>query len=402
MATKGISFGKFGQIVRHPLRARKAVMGHGPHGIGKSMVVYQLAPKMAEILCLNKDEKFVETWGADYVYPVVERRVSQMADVGEIVGVPNDKETVQFVEGNKDTDIRVTQATPMKWYAQACVQPCILFLDEPDRGSNDVTQALMELTDSRKIWGVHLHPDTIVISMANGGAHDENNVYQVNEMDPAVYSRWWHVNLEPTQKDWLDWAKDNVHPLIWEFINDNRSHLEHTGEFEPNKVYPDRRSWHHFSDAIMAADEAEEGFVHPGKDGENLDIYFVGEGYVGQEAATAFMKFVQKYEANVSVEDVLSGKQLETIKKMNTTDANAMVDKLVASDQLKNGLNDEQMLNVGKFIYNISGELAMKAWEKVTDTDAEAVVKLWEKEVEEGVAFGAYIGEIIMADKTDK
>jgi len=399
MATQGISFAKFDSIAKHMLRARKPIMGHGPHGIGKSMIVYQLAEGMATILGLTKQKAWTEKWGADYVYPVVERRVSQMADVGDIVGVPNDRDTVQFVEGNKDTDIRVTQATPMKWYAQACVQPCILFLDEPDRGSNDVTQALMELTDSRKIWGLHLHPDTIVISMANGGAHDENNAYQVNEMDPAVYSRWWHQNLTPTLKDWLDWAKDNVHPLVWEFINDNRSHLEHNGEYAPNKVYPNRRSWHHFSDAIMTADEFGEGFVHPGKDGENLDIYFVGEGYVGQEAATAFMKFVQSYQTNVSVEDVINGKKLDTVKEMNTTDANAMVDKLVASDFLKNGLTNDQMLNVGKFIYNISAELAMKAWEKVTDTDAEAVVKLWEKEVEPGVAFGAYIGKIVMAGK---
>ena len=58
-------------------------------------------------------------------------------------------------------------------------QPCILFFDEVDRANTDVAQSIMELTDSRKIAGHTLHPDTIVIAMVNGGSYDEGNTYQV-------------------------------------------------------------------------------------------------------------------------------------------------------------------------------------------------------------------------------
>ena len=57
-------------------------------------------------------------------------------------------------------------------------------------------------------------------------------------MDPAELDRYTVFDVEPTVEDWLAWGKDNVAALTWDFINNNRTHLEHAGDFEPNKVYP--------------------------------------------------------------------------------------------------------------------------------------------------------------------
>ena len=83
MATHGISFEQFGKIAPYILRSRKPIMGHGKHGIGKSELVYQLADKLAGIL----GAEFTTKYGKDYVFPVVERRASQMADTGDVIGV---------------------------------------------------------------------------------------------------------------------------------------------------------------------------------------------------------------------------------------------------------------------------------------------------------------------------
>jgi MoxR-like ATPase len=203
----GISFKQFGIVAPHIIKSRKPIMGHGKHGIGKSELVYQLAPQAVHILGL------ADKYGDDYVFPVVERRASQMADVGDVIGVPEPETTEHG---------RVTKFAPMTWFAQACSQPCILFFDEVDRANNDVRQSLMELTDSRKIAGHNLHPDTIVIAMVNGGTHDTNNSYQVSELDPAEHDRWWHVDLEPTVEDWISWANDNCHPMTVDFIRNTR------------------------------------------------------------------------------------------------------------------------------------------------------------------------------------
>ena len=384
MATQGISFAQFAKIAPHILRSRKPIMGHGAHGIGKSAIVYQLAPIAARILELpNKD----------YIYPVIERRASQMADTGDVIGVPEPKDSEHG---------RVTTFAPMGWFARACNEPCILFFDEVDRANNDVRQSLMELTDSRKIAGHHLHPDTIIISMVNGGSHDENNSYQVSELDPAEHDRWWHVNLEPTVSDWLTWSKDKVLDVTWDFINQNKNHLEHKGELEPHKVYPSRRSWTHFDKCLRDAKATGDDLCEANEEGKvPMTLYFVGEGFIGQEASIAYRDFVEKYETQVSVEDILKGRKKELIKNFKVNDSNSMIDKIAGSEEIKNGLDKDQAKNLAMFVYNIQAELAMKAWEKFTAVNPEVVKQLWATEVATGLNFGGYIAEIVGGNTDD-
>jgi len=378
MATQGISFAQFGKIAPHILRTRKPIMGHGAHGIGKSAIVYQLADKLHEI---------VASVPKGYVYPVIERRASQMADTGDVIGVPEPKDSEHG---------RITTFAPMGWFARACNEPCIMFFDEVDRANNDVRQSLMELTDSRKIAGHTLHPDTIIIAMVNGGSHDENNAYQVSELDPAEHDRWWHANLEPTVSDWLDWGDGKLLDMTWDFINNNKDHLEHKGEIDPNKVYPSRRSWHHFDKCLQDSKEAGHDLLKVNEEGKlPMDIYFIGEGFIGQEASIAFKDFVEKYESQVSVEDVLTGKKQHLIKAFKVNDSNAMIDKLASSDEIKAGLTTEQVENLAKFIYSIQAELAMKAWEKLTNVNPQVVKELWATDVAEGINFGGYIAQIV-------
>jgi len=371
----GISFKQFGIVAPHIIKSRKPIMGHGKHGIGKSELVYQLAPQAVHILGL------ADKYGDDYVFPVVERRASQMADVGDVIGVPEPETTEHG---------RVTKFAPMTWFAQACSQPCILFFDEVDRANNDVRQSLMELTDSRKIAGHNLHPDTIVIAMVNGGVHDTNNSYQVSELDPAEHDRWWHVDLEPTVEDWINWANDNCHPMTVDFIRNNPAHLEHEGEIEPHKVYPSRRSWAHFDKCLQMAELAGEKIF----DGDSPLIYFIGDGYVGKEASIAFKNYLEKYERVITVEDVLDSKKDLTDLELN--EANALIDKIADSDEFKDNMSDERSHNLAKFVYNISAELAMKAWEKFTLVNPDSVTSMWEKVVdtEENLTFGNYIAKI--------
>ena len=380
MATNGISFAQFNKIAPYILRSRKPIMGHGRHGIGKSEVVYQLADQLASVL----GEDFTSRYGEDYIFPVVERRASQMADTGDVIGVP---EPINSDFG------RITTFAPMGWFAQTCTEPCILFFDEVDRANNDVRQSLMELTDSRKIAGHSLHPDTIIIAMVNGGSYDENNSYQVSELDPAEHDRWWHVNLEPTTEDWVSWAKDSINPMIVDFIRQNPNHLEHKGEMEPHKVYLSRRSWDHYHRCL---EMSSEDLLQPNSEDKiSMDLYFIGEGFVGQEASIAFRDFVETYDRQVTVEDILEGRHQKIVKGFTINDANGMIDKISDSELFKGNLTQDQVKNVAMFVANISPELAMKAWEQITRANGEATAQMWGVLVEEGKTFGNYIAEIV-------
>ena len=205
-----IDFKTFNTVVDFVLDDKKPVLIRGRHGIGKSCVVYQTGERRG--------------------LPVVERRASQMTE-GDLMGLPS-------VDGNS------TKWNAPDWFKSACDKAVLLFLDEVDRATLEVRQGIFELTDSRKLNGWHLHPDTIILAAVNGGEHGAN--YSVGEMDPAELDRWTCFDIEPTVEDWLTWGKDNVCTLVWDFINQNRNHLEHNDDPEPNKVYPSRRSWHRF------------------------------------------------------------------------------------------------------------------------------------------------------------
>ena len=150
------------KVAPHIMKQKYGLLLRGKHGIGKSQIVYQLATEIPKFLGLDIKEM-----------PVIDKRLSQCADAGDIVGIPSISDNL-------------TKLNPMAWYHLACEQPCILFFDELDRAQIDVKQSIFEVGDSRKIDGRALHKDTIVVAAVNGGPNESQ--YQVKTFDPAVGS----------------------------------------------------------------------------------------------------------------------------------------------------------------------------------------------------------------------
>ena len=251
--------------------------------------------------------------------------------------------------------------------------------------------------------GRTIHPDTIIIAMCNGGVHDENNSYQVSELDPAENDRWWHVNLEPTVEDWLTWAKGKVQDVTHDFIAQNKMHLEHKGEFDAHKVYPTRRSWVHFDKSLRDAADAGCDLLAADDTGKiNMDVYFIGEGYVGQEASIAYRDFVENYNKMVTVEDILAGRKKNLVKDFKVNDSNGMIDKIATDETVKKGLDKTQIKNLAMFVHAIQAELAMKAWEKLTKLNPEVVKAMWEVAVDGDKTFGHYIREVVGIGATEE
>jgi MoxR-like ATPase len=312
-----VDFKTFVQLAPAVSAARLPVLLRGRHGIGKSQVVYQLA--------------------ADMSLPVIERRASQMTE-GDLVGLPS-------IDGNRTT------FNPPDWFKEACEQPVVLFLDEVDRATLEVRQGIFELTDSRKLNGHHLHPDTMVFAAINGGDHGES--YQVNEMDPAELDRWSVWDIEPTVEDWLAWGKENVDSLIWDFINQNRAHLEHQGDIEPNKRYPSRRSWKRLNDVLAGADLIKEA---------SPAMFTLAQSFVGFEAAVALNDYAQNYERVVTVEQLLNGDRVEALAAMSLNEHCAMIEKLEAEEVLKANVSPDHMVNLANYFVTLPSEAAMKLW----------------------------------------
>lgn len=348
-----IDFQTANTIVPHVINVRKPVLFRGRHGIGKSEVIYQIAEGLG--------------------LPVVERRASQMTE-GDLIGLPS-------------TDGSVTSFNPPDWYKECCEEARLLFLDEVDRATPEVRQGIFELTDSRKLNGHSLHPDTVVFAAVNGGEHGAQ--YQVGEMDPAELDRWTVFDLEPSVEDWLNWAKDNVEPILWDFINNNRQHLEHEGEFEPNKVYPSRRSWKRANDCLALAGLMTE---------TSQELFQLTAAFVGFEAAVAFNDFVTNYERVVTVEDIVVEGKVELTDDFGVNEHSALVEKFEASEVFNETLPADQISNVAKYFVTLPSEVAMKLWTVLGQANQDNAIELHGAEVD-GVKVSAMIVEMLTGKK---
>jgi hypothetical protein len=354
-----VDFATFLNVAPHIIAGRLPILIRGRHGVGKSEVVYMIAKNMG--------------------LPVVERRASQMTE-GDLLGLPDTADT--SINGRKAT----TWNAP-DWLVTACEQPVVLFLDEVDRATMEVRQGLFELTDSRKINGWHLHQDTIIIAAVNGGEHGAQ--YQVGEMDPAELDRWTVFDVEPSAEDWLRWAKDKVDGVVWDFINQNRTHMEHTGEFEPNKVYPSRRSWKRFNDTAAPTGVFEEK--------GNLDLLFnLATAFLGFEAAVTLRDFVANYGWQVSVDDLLNKGEIKKTAEWGINDHSAMVEKFEAEAIFKQDLSSDQIQNLANYFVTLPSEVAMKLWTVLGDADnVTNVVALHQSSTSEGVSVSDHLVAIL-------
>lgn len=333
-----IDYKTFLSVITPILDAKFPVLIRGRHGIGKSTIVYQKAEELG--------------------LPVVERRASQMTE-GDLLGLP------KITKG-------VTTWCAPDWLSKACKEPVILFLDEVDRATMEVRQGIFELCDSRKIAGHTLHPDTLIFACVNGGDHGSQ--YQVGEFDPAELDRYTVFDVEPSVEDWLAWAKGKIATEIFDFINHNHKHLEHNDDYEPNKVYPSRRSWERLSKTLSTLPSIEHGTT----------LYHITTAFVGFEAGVAFNDFMAKYERQVTIENLLDEGRFELIKGWKINDHNAMVEKMKSKDIFAGRLSDTRLNNLAKYFVSLPSEIVMVLWQAMAQTEESTynIAKLWAIEID--------------------
>jgi hypothetical protein len=318
--------------VAEVLPVETSILLRGPHGIGKSQVVRQVAKS--------------------FDLPVIDRRLSQMTE-GDMVGLPS-------------TDGEVTRFNPPDWYKRACTTPVCLFLDELNRATPEVMQAAFQIVLDRELNGWKLHSETRVCAAVNASA-----AYTVNEMDPALLDRFWTIDLEPTVEDWLTWARTEgadeqprVYGIITDFIAGNEKWLDSPKDAEPGKVSPSRRSWERLS---MALDSA--GITQLDEPANNSLFYPICLGYIGTEATIALNGFVKTLDAQVSGEQIINDydKFKKKIKRLGAEKQNILIDKVTTyvTKELKS-LNDKQGKNLQNFMNDLNEEHRVSCWSKMT------------------------------------
>ena len=314
--------------------ASQAVLIRGDHGIGKSQIVQSLAAMKGKNL--------------------IDVRASTMQE-GDVVGYPD-------IEKIKTLGMACF-ALPA-WYVRACEEPCILFLDELNRGLVGVLNGMFQVVLDRELGNgpdgkpKRLHPETQVVAAVNWGSD-----YTVNEMDPALLSRFWVADFKPSVQDWLAWAKVNgINEVLVDFIQNNPNHLRPTKAVEPGKKTPDQRAWDKFNTTLkhMNVDLADCGGNPPAL------LYPIGMGFVGVEAAASLVDFVKNYQSVITAEDILVNwkKVAAKVKDLPTEKKLSIIEK-VKDHCKRNKWNLNQVANLKSFFETLTGECKMSLYNGV-------------------------------------
>lgn len=296
-----------------------AVLVRGPHGIGKSQIVGR-------------------TLAAYFNLPLVDIRLSQR-EAGDVIGLPELKNGT-------------TRFCPPDWVMQACREPVVLFLDELNRATPEVQQAVFELVLDRRMAGHKLHEGTRVYAAVNLSGN-----YQVNEMDPALLDRFFAIDLEPTSEETLAHFKNiGFNDDVITFLRDKPGRLDPSPKVDSSKVQPSRRSWERFDlaakhngfyDADVQSDQSVQG-----------KIFNLALGLLGTEVASGLVDHLVRSNQTIKAEDVLDNfKKVEAkIKKASIDRTNDLIDRLLTHGS-KNTWTPAQLDNVGDFIDVVDPEL---------------------------------------------
>ncbi len=296
------------------------------HGVGKSSVVKQVA----------------EGQGIGF-YDV---RLSQ-CEVGDIKGLPY-----------LNHETKTTEFFKPRWWPRDMNSKGILFFDELNRAQPDVQQAVFEICLDRRLDGDPLPPGWRVVAAIN--ATDD---YQVTDLDPALFDRWFVIDFKPTTKEWVTWGRENgVHEAILEFVQQDGKRLDPpVGALEPGKVFPSRRSWDRFNASMNAFGLWEAR--------NELQIQQLATGFLGSEIAAAFPGWLMSQYEQIRPADVL--RDFEKFKHKlvalcTEMDNIAAFSESFASHLKKvKALSDVEQENFKLFLRTVPKEIASKVWYEV-------------------------------------
>ena len=254
----------FKKAIPYLTKANIAALVWGHHGVGKSQAVHQY--------CKENKLGFVDL-----------RLGTQ--EVGDLLGL-------QDFKVNEEGERVATKFMRPEWFPTEPESKGIIFLDEINRASRDVLQAVFQLVLDRKIHTYELPKGWHVIGASNPNTED----YIVADIgDKAFMDRFCHISLTPSAQEWLDYARDKeFDSSIINFIATDPGNLQEKLEecTVVDEVKPSRRSW-----------EAVDRLIKAGTPWDVLQELCYG--LVGNASTIAYIESIKSADKPFSALDVL-------------------------------------------------------------------------------------------------
>ena len=258
-----------------------AINIEGDAGLGKTSAIMQLGKEMN--------------------MQVVKLNLSQLEELGDLVGFPVKEFQIQNAEGQtkwineaqigaaqkagfKIVDKRMSHAAP-EWI-QGKGEGGFLVLDDYTRADHRFMQATMEILDRQEYVSWKLPKNWHVILTTN----PDNGDYNVTSLDVAQKTRFVSVELKYDVNVWAKWAEQaNIDGRCINFMLMNP-------ELVTQRVNP--RSVTTFFNAISSIPKFEDNLPM---------VQMIGEGSVGADFSSMFTMFINnKLDRIISPEDIMT------------------------------------------------------------------------------------------------
>ena len=266
-----------------------AINIEGDAGLGKTSAIMQLGKEMQmDVVKINLSQ--IEELGDLVGFPVKEFKIQNKE--GKSTWIMDSQMDAAMKKGYKVVDKRMSHAAP-EWI-QGKSEGGFLVLDDYTRADHRFMQATMEVIDRQEYISWSLPKNWHVILTTN----PDNGEYQVTSLDDAQKTRFISTEVKFDVNVWAKWAESvNIDGRCINFLLMNP-------EIVTQKVNP--RSITTFFNSISSIQKFED---------ELPLINMIGDGSIGEEPSALFAMFINnKLDKIISPEQILTNDDWNYVK----------------------------------------------------------------------------------------
>ncbi len=277
------------QYIQNEGKVPVAINIEGDAGLGKTSAIVQLGKEMEmDVVKINLSQ--IEELGDLVGFPVKEFKIQNKE--GQSTWIMEAQVDAAMKKGYKVVEKRMAHAAP-EWI-QGRTEGGFLVLDDYTRADHRFMQATMEILDRQEYISWSLPKNWHVILTTN----PDNGEYQVTSLDDAQKTRFISTEVKFDSNVWARWAeKVNIDGRCINFLLMNP-------EIVTQKVNP--RSITTFFNSISSIQKFED---------ELPLINMIGDGSIGEEPSALFAMFINnKLDKIISPEQILTNDDWNYVK----------------------------------------------------------------------------------------
>ena len=277
------------QYIQKEGKVPVAINIEGDAGLGKTSAIVQLGKEMdMDVVKINLSQ--IEELGDLVGFPVKEFKIQNKE--GKSTWIMETQIDAAMKKGYKVVEKRMAHAAP-EWI-QGRTEGGFLVLDDYTRADHRFMQATMEILDRQEYISWSLPKNWHVILTTN----PDNGEYQVTSLDDAQKTRFISTEVKFDASVWARWAeKVNIDGRCINFLLMNP-------EIVTQKVNP--RSITTFFNSISSIQKFED---------ELPLINMIGDGSIGEEPSALFAMFINnKLDKIISPEQILTNDDWNYVK----------------------------------------------------------------------------------------